>query len=113
VLSGFFGIGGGFLIVPGLMLATAMPLSYAVGTSLVAVFAFGAATALNYAVSGLIDWWVALLFVAGGAVGGIAGAALGRHLSQGKNRLALVFAGVVIAVGLWTLWRSLAAVGLF
>jgi hypothetical protein len=113
VLSGFFGIGGGFLIVPGLMLATAMPLPYAVGTSLVAVFAFGAATALNYAVSGLIDWWVALLFVAGGAVGGIAGAALGRHLSRGKNRLAIVFAGVVIAVGLWTLWRSLAAIGLF
>lgn len=112
-LSGFFGIGGGFLIVPGLMLATAMPLSYAVGTSLVAIFAFGTATALNYAVSGLIDWRVALLFVAGGALGGIAGAALGRLLSRGKNRLTLVFAGVVIAVGLWTLWRSLVAVGLY
>ena len=34
---GFFGIGGGFLIVPALMMATGMPMGYAVGTSLVAV----------------------------------------------------------------------------
>jgi uncharacterized membrane protein YfcA len=44
-LSGFFGIGGGFLIVPGLMLATGMALPSAVGTSLVAVTAVGLATA--------------------------------------------------------------------
>ena len=47
LLSGFFGIGGGFLIVPGLMLATGMPLTMAIGTSLVAVAAFGAATAAS------------------------------------------------------------------
>ena len=41
-LSGFFGIGGGFLIVPGLMGATAMPLINAIGSSLVSVTAFGA-----------------------------------------------------------------------
>jgi len=111
-LSGFFGIGGGFLIVPGLMLATGMPLSYAVGTSLVAVFAFGAATAANYAISGLVDWRLALFFVGGGALGGVAGAALGKLLSRGKNRLRLVFAFIVIAVGLWTLWRSLVALGI-
>ncbi|WP_219924852.1 TSUP family transporter, partial [Halomonas sp. ND22Bw] len=56
LFSGFFGIGGGFLIVPGLMLATGMPLPMAIGTSLVAVSAFGAATAASYAASGLIDW---------------------------------------------------------
>jgi len=110
-LSGLFGIGGGFLIVPGLMLATGMPLGYAVGTSLVAVFAFGAATAANYAISGLVDWRLALVFVGGGAVGGVAGAALGKLLSKGKNRLRLVFASIVIAVGLWTIWRSLLALG--
>ena len=110
-LSGFFGIGGGFLIVPGLMLATGMPLGYAVGTSLVGVFTFGAATAANYAVSGLVDWRLALLFVGGGAAGGIAGAALGKALSTGKDRLRLVFAAIVIAVSLWTLWRSLSALG--
>ena len=42
-LAGFFGIGGGFLIVPGLMLATGMALPSAIGTSLVAITAFGLA----------------------------------------------------------------------
>ncbi len=51
-MSGFFGIGGGFLIVPGLVSATSMPLLSAVGSSLVSVAAFGATTALTYAVSG-------------------------------------------------------------
>src|SRR3546814_7199914 len=51
--SGFFGIGGGFLIVPGIVAATGMPMINAVGTSLVAVTAFGLTTAANYAWSGL------------------------------------------------------------
>ena len=44
-MSGFFGIGGGFLIVPALMLATGMPIMNAVSSSLVAVTAFGMTTA--------------------------------------------------------------------
>lgn len=48
-LSGFFGIGGGFLVVPALIAATGMPILNAVGSSLVAVAAFGLTTALNYA----------------------------------------------------------------
>jgi uncharacterized protein len=50
--SGFFGIGGGLLIVPGLVASTGMPILNAIGTSLVAVTAFGPTTALNYAASG-------------------------------------------------------------
>jgi uncharacterized membrane protein YfcA len=46
-LSGFFGIGGGFLIVPGLMLATGMAILNAIGSSLVEVTAFGVTTAAN------------------------------------------------------------------
>ena len=111
-LSGFFGIGGGFLIVPGLMLATGMPLAYAIGTSLVAVFSFGAATAGSYAISGLVDWGLAALFVAGGAVGGLAGAGLGRLLAKRKDALRLTFAAIVIIVGLYMMWRSLGALGL-
>ena len=55
-LSGFFGIGGGFLIVPALMLATGMSIMNAVSSSLVAVTAFGLTTAASYAWSGLISW---------------------------------------------------------
>src|SRR5258705_12900793 len=73
-VSGFFGIGGGFLIVPALMLATGMPIMNAVSSSLVAVTAFGLTTAASYAWSGLVSWALAGLFVAGGRLGGGAGA---------------------------------------
>ncbi|WP_291868323.1 sulfite exporter TauE/SafE family protein [Bradyrhizobium sp.] len=108
LLSGFFGIGGGFLIVPGLMLATGMPLTMAIGTSLVAVAAFGAATAASYAVSGMIDWPIASLFVLGGLVGGIAGVAFGKALAARKQALNLTFAGLVILVGLYVVVRGTA-----
>src|SRR4029079_6214842 len=49
MLSGFFGIGGGFLIVPALMLATGMPILNAVGSSLVSVTAFGMTNAASHA----------------------------------------------------------------
>ena len=107
LLSGFFGIGGGFLIVPGLMLATGMPLVYATGTSLVAVAAFGASTATSYAHSGLIDWGVAALFVAGGVGGGLIGATLAPRLAKNREALGTVFALLVIATGGYILASAL------
>ena len=105
-LSGFFGIGGGFLIVPGLIGATAMPLINAIGSSLVSVTAFGLTTAASYAWSGLVDWPLAGLFVVGGALGGLFGTRLARHLAGHKNALSRTFAGIVIAVGLYVVARS-------
>ena len=70
-LAGFFGIGGGFLIVPALVAATGMPMLEAIGSSLLAVTAFGLTTAINYAKSGWVDWPLAICFVAGGIVGGL------------------------------------------
>ncbi|MEZ5878013.1 MAG: TSUP family transporter [Tepidamorphaceae bacterium] len=87
VLAGFFGIGGGFLIVPGLILATGMPIINAVASSLVGVAAFGFTTAANYAVSGLIDWPVAGLFLLGGIAGGVLGGMTSRKLATGRNTL--------------------------
>jgi len=92
VFSGFFGIGGGFLIVPGLIASTSMPMLNAVGTSLVAVTAFGLTTAANYAVSGFVDWGLALVFIVAGILGGILGTRIARHLS-GKGALTPIFAG--------------------
>jgi uncharacterized membrane protein YfcA len=105
-LSGFFGIGGGFLIVPGLIGATAMPLINAIGSSLVSVTAFGLTTAASYSWSGLVDWPLAGLFVLGGALGGIIGTKLAGHLAQYKHALSLTFSGIVIAVGLYVVARS-------
>ena len=100
-LSGFFGIGGGFLIVPGLMLATGMPIAYAIGTSLVAVAIFGVTTAANYALSGLVDWRIAAYFVGGGIFGGLVGSMVGQRLGQRKNILTFLFASFVVVVGIY------------
>lgn len=109
-LSGFFGIGGGFLIVPALIAATGMPILHAVGSSLVAVTAFGLTTSANYALSGLVDWPLAALFVAGGMLGGLAGVRAARLLADKKGMLNIVFAGLIVVVALYMLVRSL---GLF
>jgi len=105
-LSGFFGIGGGFLIVPALMLATGMSIINAVSSSLVAVTAFGLTTAASYAWSGLGSWGLACLFIAGGIAGGLGGTRLARHLSGRRGALNIVFATVIIAVALYMLARN-------
>ncbi len=106
-MSGFFGIGGGFLIVPALMLATGMPIMNAVSSSLVAVTAFGLTTAASYAWSGLVSWALAGLFVAGGIAGGLAGTRAARHLAERRGALNIVFAVVIIAVAIYMLVRNL------
>ena len=107
-LSGFFGIGGGFLIVPALMLATGMSIINAVSSSLVAVTAFGLTTALSYAWSDLVSWGLAGLFIGGGIAGGLMGTRLARHLSERRGALNIVFAAVIIAVAIYMLVRNLA-----
>jgi uncharacterized membrane protein YfcA len=106
-LSGFFGIGGGFLIVPALMLATGMPIMNAVSSSLVAVTAFGLTTAASYAWSGLVAWDLAGLFIAGGILGGLLGTKLARNLAARRGALNVVFASVIVLVALYMLTRSL------
>ncbi len=108
-LSGFFGIGGGFLIVPGLIGATAMPLINAIGSSLVSIIAFGITTAVSYAWSGLVDWTLAFQFIIGGALGGFVGIRLAKHLSGHKHALTLTFSGIVICVGIYVIVRSITA----
>jgi uncharacterized membrane protein YfcA len=109
LLSGFFGIGGGFLIVPGLMLAANMDLKEAASASLVAVMAFGLASASSYAWSGMIDWPVAGLLIAGGAVGAIVGTRANTALAERRRLLTRVFAWFVIAAGLYVSGRGVLA----
>jgi uncharacterized membrane protein YfcA len=106
-MSGFFGIGGGFLIVPALMLATGMSILNAVSSSLVAVTAFGLTTAASYAWSGFISWGLAGLFIAGGIAGGLFGTRFARLLSARRGALNMVFAAVIIVVALYMLVRTL------
>jgi uncharacterized membrane protein YfcA len=106
VVSGFFGIGGGFLIVPGLMLGSGMPILNAIGSSLFSVGSFGLTTAVNYALSGLIDWTTALLFIVGGVGGGILGMRAAIRLASNRRMLTYIFAGVVFAVAVYMLART-------
>ena len=111
LFSGFFGIGGGFLIVPGLVAATGMPMLFAVGSSLVAVTAFGLTTAANYALSGLVDWMLALVFIGGGFLGSFVGTRAAKRLS-GAGHLTTVFASLIFVVAAYMLWKSGSSMGL-
>jgi uncharacterized membrane protein YfcA len=106
LFSGFFGIGGEFLIVPGLVSSTHMPILNAVGTSLVAVTAFGLTTSLNYAFSGLVDWDLAFVFIAGGVVGSFAGTKIAKRLAGKNGRLKTIFAMLIFVVAAYVLARS-------
>jgi uncharacterized protein len=105
-LAGFFGIGGGFLIVPGLMLGTGMPLIDAIGSSLLSVGTFGLTTATNYAVSGFVDWSLALLFLIGGIGGGLAGMQAALRLARKRRALTYVFVGLIFSVATYMLIRT-------
>ncbi len=105
-VSGFFGIGGGFLVVPGLMLATGMPILNAIGSSLFSVGSFGLTTAINYALSGLIEWAIALLFIVGGVAGGYLGMRAAVSLAANRRSLTFVFAGIIFAVAIYMLART-------
>jgi uncharacterized membrane protein YfcA len=108
LLSGFFGIGGGFLIVPGLLFSTGMPMLAAVGSSLLSVGSFGLTTAANYAASGLVDWLIAAEYIVGGILGGLLGMRLAVSLAARKAMLNQVFAGFVFVVAAYMLYRNAA-----
>lgn len=107
--AGFFGIGGGFLIVPGLMAATGMTLAHAAASSLVSVTLFGAATSASYAASGLVNWPVFAALVAGGGAGALAGAPIARRLVSRAEVARRIFALMVIATAAYVAWRALGA----
>ena len=105
--AGFFGIGGGFLIVPGLMAATGMTLANAAASSLVSVVLFGAATSASYAASGLVNWPVFAAVVGGGAAGSLIAIPIGRMLADRTSVARTAFAVMVLATAAYVAWRAL------
>jgi uncharacterized membrane protein YfcA len=105
--AGFFGIGGGFLIVPGLMAATGMTLANAAASSLVSVALFGAATSASYAFSGLVNWPVFAALVGGGAIGSVIAIPVGHLLADRARVARTVFALMVLATAGYVAWRAL------
>ena len=104
--AGFFGIGGGFLIVPGLMASTGMSLATAQATSLLSVAAFGATTAGNYALSGWLDWGLVAAMATGGVAGTLAGLPLARRLGANAVLGRRLFAGLILIVAAYVAVRA-------
>jgi uncharacterized membrane protein YfcA len=86
-LSGLFGVGGGILIVPGLVLVLGMGQRLAHGTSLAAILPIAASGVAAYALEGAVDWVAAGLVVVGAAGGAVLGTYALRRISQGLLRV--------------------------
>ncbi len=105
VMTGFFGVGGGFLIVPALVLVLKQSMREAVGTSLVVIAINSASGLLAHLRYGGLDLAIAGLFVAGGVLGALAGALVSGRLNE--QRLQRSFAVFIAVVGLWLVARNL------
>ncbi|MEX2558193.1 MAG: sulfite exporter TauE/SafE family protein [Actinomycetota bacterium] len=93
-LSGLFGVGGGILIVPGLVLFMRMEQRRAHGTSLAAVVPIAAAGVIAYSIHGSVDWASAALLAPGAAAGALVGTSALHRLGQRTLRYA--FAGFLV-----------------
>ena len=100
VLSGLFGIGGGVVLVPLLVLLFGFEQHEAQGTSLLALVPpTGLLAFLNYARAGDISWTVGLLLMPGVFLGGILGSRLAQRLTP--RRMRRVFAVFLFSLGAW------------
>ncbi len=108
LLTGFLGVGGGFLVVPALLLALALPMEYAAGTSLVVItLTSAAALAVRAGVGCAPDWGLVLVLTAVAALGGFLGARLADRIDT--NRLSAAFTVLVLVVAVYTAARALPA----
>ena len=103
-LSGLFGVGGGILVVPGLIVATKMDQRLAHGTSLAAVLPISFASLLTYWAHDHVDWSVGLFLALGSIFGAIIGAKLLAIAS--KRVLSTVFIFVLIVSGVKLLFAT-------
>ena len=105
ILSGLFGVGGGFIIVPALVLFSGMGIHRAVGTSLMAISLISAAGVGAHLLAGRnIPFDVTLYFVVGGVLGLLAGMSTSQFLSG--PALQKVFALAIVAVAIFVIVRT-------
>ncbi len=108
-LTGFLGVGGGFLIVPALIFLARVPLKRAIATSLVVITVTSAAGLLGHLRRTHFDWGVAGMFLALSIVGMLAGRKFAHHIEA--ERLRHGFAWFVLAVAVFVIaenWKAFA-----
>jgi uncharacterized membrane protein YfcA len=106
LLTGFLGVGGGFLVVPALLLALALPMRYAAGTSLVVItITSTAALAVRAGAGTHPDWTPVAVLTAASAFAAIAGALIANRVDTA--RLQSVFTALVLGVAVYTAAQAL------
>lgn len=105
LLTGILGVGGGFLIVPALVMLVGLPMHHAVGTSLVVIAMNSAAGFAGHMTGAALDLTLIVVFVASGLFGTMVGAQIGRRMNPGLLRRA--FALFVTALALFLLYDNL------
>lgn len=97
--SGFFGVGGGFLLVPALYMGANLKMKEAVATSLFIIFLFGLFGLGSYLIQGrAVSFGISAVFTLGGAIGGLVGSRVAENMDQ--NRLRMIFAIFTIVMGI-------------
>ncbi|PWJ47873.1 hypothetical protein SAMN06264364_13448 [Quadrisphaera granulorum] len=109
LLTGFLGVGGGFVIVPALVLALGLAMPVAVGTSLVVIALNSGVSLLARAGTAHFDWAVIVPFTLGAVAASFAGRPLAARLSA--RTAGLAFAGMLVLVAAYILLRSAGALG--
>jgi uncharacterized membrane protein YfcA len=99
--SALFGVGGGIVVVPLLILAAGFPERSAMGTSLAAIGLIALVGSVSYALHGEVHLGYAVLLGLPAALGAMAGSALQQRLAT--RALTLSFAALLAAIGIWLL----------
>lgn len=108
LLTGFLGVGGGFLVVPALVLALGLPITRAAGTSLVVITVTStAALVVRLGATEHPDWSLVALLTGLAVVGAVSGTWLARRLDPA--RLHTAFTALLVVVAVWTAARALPA----
>lgn len=108
LVTGFLGVGGGFLVVPALLLALALPMEYAAGTSLVVITITSvSALAVRVGTGTTPDWGPVLALTAASALAAVAGAHLADRINT--HQLQAAFTVLVLGVAVFTATRALPA----
>ncbi len=105
ILTGILGVGGGFLIVPALVMLVGLPIQQAVGTSLVIIAMNSLAGLLGHLDTGGIDLQLTLVFIAAGLIGTFTSARLSKYLQA--NQLRQLFAIFVVIMAVLLLYDNL------
>lgn len=98
VVAGLFGVGGGAIVVPGLVLWIAISQREASGTSIAAIEVAALTALISFGISGNVNWTAALFVFVGSAVGAVFGARLTTRVPE--RTLTAVFAMVVLIGGI-------------